>query len=372
MRGQGDHAAEPRQDGARLTALGPLLLFLAASLLSPLAEATSCRVVTCSNNGECINVNDTSLGCSCDLNGDAYGKYCNQTSLECALDRCQGRGTCLVHLQECVCGLTRYNGQTGCSTCITGFDLATNCTNCSSGWFGSACSLTAAECGLERCNARGLCTDTGGCLCYGTLFFNLTNCTSHSCGSAGFPSIESGFTQCACRPGFVGTPCTRACGAHGYSPDNEVCVCTDSYAGVNCDTPPIDCVHGTLLNNSYCQCDELFGGTLCDQPLANCSGHGTAVSATLCVCSGGWAGELCDLAPLSIPESDVGSWGVVVGSAMGSLLVFVGVLAYAMRGHSVAVPLAVPVESAVEETSPLVKRRGRKWKDPRGGSTTAE
>lgn len=333
------------------------LLFLLLCLV-PLSTAQSCRNVTCNNNGECINPNITSLGCSCDLNGDRYGTFCNQTSLECALERCSGRGTCLIHLQECVCGLTRYNGQTGCSTCITGFDLATNCTNCSTGWFGPTCSLSAVECGLSLCNARGQCTDSGGCSCFGPLFSNLTNCLTHSCGS-GFPSIESDFTQCACDQGFLDSPsstprCQRECGDHGISLDNVACSCFGNYGGDDCDIPPLACVHGTLLNYSYCECDPLYTGLLCDSPLANCSGHGTALSATLCLCTDGWAGELCDIPPLS-PSGSTMDWAIVVGSVMASLFVFVGVLAYAMRS---APQTPAPVSTVTdEETRPLVKKR---------------
>jgi hypothetical protein len=331
--------------------LAPLLLILLSSL--PVASAQSCRNTTCNNNGECINPNTTSLGCSCDLNGDRYGLYCNQTSLECALDRCSGRGTCLIHVQECICGLTRYNGQTGCSTCISGYDLSTNCTNCSSGWFGPTCSLSAVECGLTRCNARGRCTDDGGCSCFGTLFSNLTNCLTHPCGD-GFPSIESDFTQCACSPGFVPDPlCQRDCGPHGVSPDNVVCSCLDQYGGTDCDIPPLVCAHGTLLNYSYCECDPLYTGLLCDSPLANCTIHGTPISATQCECSDGWAGDLCDIPPLA-PHGSMTDWAMVVVASMASLLLFVSVLAYAMR-YSPPEPPVITVNP--EETKPLVKRR---------------
>ena len=146
------------------------------------------------------------------------------------------------------------------------------------------------------------------------------------------------------RPGTASCPCTGVdCSGHGAC-HNGVCVCSDGYAGPNCDFDPCagnDCSgHGTCSRSSgKCTCEAGFGGDDCSQGGGGCeedkhcgifgeSTFGGQCTDGECVCWTGYTcpdcagiGEECASARGGGPCSSVYDCGVF-GAGFGGQCVF--------------------------------------------------
>lgn len=257
----------------------------ATSLLDPDDPLTWCGACDAYCNGNPCN--DRGCACAypfagtrCDACADPAMAYpnCTQTNLQCALDRCNGFGTCYGAGCLCAggrvppfcaqnahaCGLDRCSGNGVCST-VDGTTCA-----CDTGWMGDACNVSTASLSSMLCGAHGtLSPDTMECLCADG--YTGTSCEKLAC--AAYTGTWNG-TACACAAGWTGARCeTSVCGEAGYYDEAAGrCVCQGIFMPDPSGAVPVCSLHrcgpGTPAGVFECACNPGYVSVLGDLSLA--------------------------------------------------------------------------------------------------------
>ena len=286
----------------------------------------------CSGNGVCSDNSNTKESCTCDVGYSgsacdkcAYGYFGDAAQGQCsecpggAANPCNGRGSC--------------HATTGQCACVSGWDDHSNCTACTSGFWGSRCyscprsvssgiagAASASPSSSEICSGSGTCSDglggSGECTCatnfvgqacgsckHGHFGPDCQSCPTSSdgavCSNLGVCSgdgSQKGSGKCLCFPRFAGDKCDKCIAGH-HGPACSQC------PGLTVDGSPCS-GHGTcdgagtrVAGRGGCTCDQGWRGLDCGEKvpcsdLDECSGNGDCISST-CFCYNGWAGADC-------------------------------------------------------------------------------
>jgi hypothetical protein len=293
----------------------------------------------CSGHGVCNQGVNGTGACNCFV-GYA-GASCQLVCAGGARLPCNNRGTCDANTAQCRC----FNSS------VAGFWDGANCTECSSSYQGSTCTV---PCPLSSdgvpCSGRGRCyegvcvtCDAGFC---GVACDELTNtssctvCSQHhygpSCrpcpGGAANPCSGNGTCQegrygsgvCYCAQGYLGSACEFTCRGPAGVPCNGNgicdltdgnCTCRTGFAGEDCSIMcqgftntqgalPCNGVGTCDVADGSCTCDYGYGGTACEIEcpggVANpCNANGFCTSNGNCTCfqtaaTGHWGGTGCN------------------------------------------------------------------------------
>nr|XP_026693146.1 protein crumbs homolog 1 isoform X3 [Ciona intestinalis] len=299
-------------------------------------DINECDSNPCRNDGNCTNL-VANFSCSCTTGWS--GEQCEINVNECESNPCQNGAECIDQVAsytcECLDGYTGAHCQTNINecedkpclhngSCIDGIAKFTCICN-NTGYMGPICEDEINECNeLQPCSNGGLCTD----------LVNAYNCT--------------------CLPGYIGThcehtiaeqidideclstPCVNGGTCHqrsntniygsiikgNFSYDNSegfVCICSNGYKGVNCETEIDECLTiQPCSNNStcvdhiadyICHCGPGFGGRNCSVPLRGCDNSHECSNGAKCVaflenenldlhnytceCTPGFSGSFC-------------------------------------------------------------------------------
>jgi len=221
----------------------------------------------------------------------------------CDINTCNGHGFC--SFEVCTCTNNNFN-DSKCSICNNQFDIAINCTDCLTGFFGFNCS--------------GVCN----------------NCNGHGACLGGI----NGTGDCQCQPHFNTTINCADCDTDRYSFD-----CSQICNSADCNVPYGKCLDGmdgtglcTCVNNfnSTLNCSdcnfEFYGNTCLSLCNVTCNNHGVCsagINGTgMCICDPGFEPAVnCESQPTSNPPIGM-IVGIVFGSLVGLiLLVALGVFA---------------------------------------------
>lgn len=266
----------------------------------------ACSSSPCLNSGKCaVNLTvPAQYTCSC-LPGTA-GANCEIQP--CSANPCQNGGIC--------------QSSGGNYSCV-----------CTSGYFGTNCTMPLNPCSNSTCMNGGTCLGMGGsftCSCSSGYTGSIcevpiTTCNNYPCanGATCIPQAPDGFT-CACASGFTGVTCLQDINECLLSPCQNggtcansigsfACSCPASYTGPLCSSTVDYCAgqpcgsNGTceplpLLGTYRCMCLPGYTGPRCGSIIDRCSPHPCANGATCvgwvntysCLCAPGYTGARCE------------------------------------------------------------------------------
>ena len=241
--------------------------------------------------------------------GCEFGK-CNSESGECACfeigqDVTKECKECLPHWKPPECKECDDGFQEGCTECVVGRNILTNCTDCADGWVGENCDL--CEAGWWG-NPKVKCEQCGDC--------NGGTCVSNDhdkfddnvCTPSGV--VCSADADCSNSQNCAGkcVPTTRNPAQHLVQHYDEVVCRSDDDCG-----PTEELYLGKCVKKSCCE-EPRFGDGTCENcpqgrrpPACEvcpgyvagidvvCNGHGTCQEGATCACEDGYSGEACEI-----------------------------------------------------------------------------